>query len=73
MMGVVPCINWENRRGHSGLHHHRSHALHVQHRHGHRLGFISYVLIKVLSGKWDEVPWLTYLLAVLFILRFVFL
>src|SRR5690606_16408304 len=37
------------------------------------LGFISYVLIKVFSGKGKEVPWLTYLLAALFILRFVFL
>lgn len=36
-------------------------------------GFISYVLIKLISGKGREVPWLTYALALMFILRFAFL
>lgn len=37
------------------------------------LGFIVYPVVKVLSGKAKEVPVLTYILAVLFILRFVYL
>lgn len=35
-------------------------------------GVISYVLIKVCSGKYKEVPVLAYILAVLFILKFIF-
>lgn len=37
------------------------------------LGFISYTLIKLISGRGREVSWLTYALAVMFILRFAFL
>lgn len=37
------------------------------------LGFISYAVIKLISGKGKEVPWLTYVLAVAFALRFIFL
>ncbi len=36
-------------------------------------GFISYVLVKLLSGKGREVPWLTYALAAAFVARFIFL
>lgn len=36
-------------------------------------GFISYAAIKLLSGKGKEVSWLVYVLAGLFILRFVYL
>jgi len=36
-------------------------------------GFISYPILKLLSGKGKEVSWLCYLLALLFILRYVFL
>jgi AGZA family xanthine/uracil permease-like MFS transporter len=36
-------------------------------------GFISYAGIKLFTGRGREVPWLVYLLAVLFILRFVYL
>jgi len=35
-------------------------------------GFITYVLIKLLSGKAHEVHWLLYVLAVIFIIRFAF-
>jgi AGZA family xanthine/uracil permease-like MFS transporter len=37
------------------------------------LGFIVYPVIKVLSGKGKDVHWLTYVLAVLFVLRFIYL
>ncbi|MCK4244960.1 MAG: NCS2 family permease [Candidatus Omnitrophica bacterium] len=37
------------------------------------LGFISYPIIKIFSGKGKEVSWLVYLLAVLFILRYAFI
>ncbi len=36
-------------------------------------GFISYPIVKLISGKGKEVSWLCYLLAVLFILRYAFL
>lgn len=36
-------------------------------------GFISYVILKAASGKAKEVHWLIYLLAVIFILRYIFL
>jgi AGZA family xanthine/uracil permease-like MFS transporter len=36
-------------------------------------GFISYPLVKLLSGKWRDVSWLVYVLAGLFILRYIFL
>lgn len=35
-------------------------------------GFITYVLIKLLSGKAHEVHWLLYVLAIVFIIRFAF-
>ncbi|HJO00572.1 MAG TPA: NCS2 family permease, partial [Nitrospinaceae bacterium] len=37
---------------------------------GMALGFISYPLIKVFSGKAGEVHWCLYLIALLFILRY---
>lgn len=37
------------------------------------LGFILYPLLKFLTGKGQEVHWLTYLLGALFLLRFIFL
>jgi AGZA family xanthine/uracil permease-like MFS transporter len=37
------------------------------------MGFISYAAIKLFTGKAKEVSWLVYVLAVLFILRFVYL
>lgn len=37
------------------------------------LGFISYAALKLFTGKGREVSWLVYLLAALFILRFVYL
>ena len=37
------------------------------------LGFISYPVIKCISGKTREVHWLVYLLALIFILRYIFL
>lgn len=36
-------------------------------------GFISYPIIKLLGGKWRDVSWLVYVLAALFILRYIFL
>ncbi|MCK4396265.1 NCS2 family permease [candidate division WOR-3 bacterium] len=36
-------------------------------------GFISYPIVKLISGKGKEVNWLCYLLALLFILRYIFL
>ncbi|MEW6456002.1 MAG: NCS2 family permease [Acidobacteriota bacterium] len=36
-------------------------------------GFISYPLVKLLSGKGKEVSWLVYLLGVIFILRYAFI
>jgi adenine/guanine/hypoxanthine permease len=37
------------------------------------LGFTAYALIKLLRGKFREVNWLVYLLAALFVLRFIYL
>jgi len=37
------------------------------------IGFISYSAIKLFTGRAKEVHWLVYLLAALFILRFVYL
>jgi len=36
------------------------------------LGFISYPIIKALSGRGCEIGWLTYLLAVVLLLYFIF-
>ncbi|MBI4810228.1 MAG: NCS2 family permease [Ignavibacteriales bacterium] len=36
-------------------------------------GFISFALLKLVSGKTREVHWLVYLLAILFLLRYIFL
>jgi AGZA family xanthine/uracil permease-like MFS transporter len=36
-------------------------------------GFISYPIVKLLSGKWREVSWLVYVLAGLLLLRYIFL
>lgn len=36
-------------------------------------GFISYAALKLFTGRGKEVSWLIYLLAILFILRFVYL
>jgi AGZA family xanthine/uracil permease-like MFS transporter len=36
------------------------------------LGFISFPVIKLLSGRGREVGWLTYLLAVVLVLYFIF-
>jgi len=41
--------------------------------HGIALGFIFYPLVKLLTGRGKEVHWLVYLLAVLFILYFIFI
>jgi AGZA family xanthine/uracil permease-like MFS transporter len=41
--------------------------------HGLAVGFISYPVVKVFSGRAKEVHWLVYTLAVLFVLRYVFL
>lgn len=40
--------------------------------HGIALGFISYVLVKVFSGRWKDISWLTLSLAVIFIIRYVY-
>ncbi|AEH45746.1 Xanthine/uracil/vitamin C permease [Thermodesulfatator indicus DSM 15286] len=37
------------------------------------LGFISYAVIKLLSGRYKEVHWLVYVLALIFALRFLYL
>ncbi|MBI3207604.1 MAG: NCS2 family permease, partial [Candidatus Solibacter usitatus] len=37
------------------------------------LGFLAYVLLRVLSGRYREVSWLVYVLAALFLLRFLYL
>lgn len=37
------------------------------------LGFIMYPTIKILTGRWREANWLMYVLAILFILKFIFL
>jgi len=37
------------------------------------MGFVSYAALKLFTGKGREVSWLVYLLAVLFILRFIYL
>jgi len=37
------------------------------------LGFISYPILMAVSGRWKEVHWLAYILAFLFVVRFVFL
>lgn len=39
--------------------------------HGLAIGFVSYPVVKVLSGKAREVHWLVYVLAALFILRYI--
>jgi AGZA family xanthine/uracil permease-like MFS transporter len=36
-------------------------------------GFISYALLKLVSGKGKEVPWLIYLFALLFVARYIWL
>ena len=36
------------------------------------LGFISYAIIKVFSGRSREISWLTYILALVLVLYFVF-
>lgn len=36
------------------------------------LGFISYPLLKLLSGRWREASWLTYVLAAVLVLYFIF-
>lgn len=41
--------------------------------HGLAMGFISYPLVKALSGRAREVHWLVYLLAGLFVLRYIFI
>ncbi len=41
--------------------------------HGLAIGFISYSIVKALSGRAREVHWLVYVLAGLFVLRYVFL
>ncbi|MCD6327042.1 NCS2 family permease [bacterium] len=41
--------------------------------HGLAIGFISYPIIKLVAGRSDEVHWLVYLLAGVFLLRYVFL
>jgi AGZA family xanthine/uracil permease-like MFS transporter len=37
------------------------------------IGFTSYSLIKLFSGRGKEVSWLVYILSGLFILRFIFI
>ena len=37
------------------------------------LGFISYPIVMTLSGRWREVSWTMYILALLFVLRFIYL
>jgi len=37
------------------------------------MGFISYAAIKLFTGRAKEVSWLVYLLALLFVLRFIYL
>ena len=39
--------------------------------HGLAIGFISYPLIKTLSGRAKDVHWLVYSLAALFVLRYI--
>jgi len=41
--------------------------------HGLAVGFISYPVVKALSGRGREVHWLVYLLAGLFVLRYIFI
>ena len=41
--------------------------------HGLAIGFTSYPLLKLLSGRGREVHWLVYVLAGLFVLRYIFL
>jgi AGZA family xanthine/uracil permease-like MFS transporter len=36
-------------------------------------GFIAYVLIRLLTGRWRDVHWLVYVLAVLFVIRFIYI
>ncbi|HXR47183.1 MAG TPA: hypothetical protein VN784_07045 [Candidatus Limnocylindrales bacterium] len=36
------------------------------------LGFITYPIIKLLSGRGREIGWLTYLLAIVLVLYFIF-
>jgi AGZA family xanthine/uracil permease-like MFS transporter len=35
------------------------------------IGMTSFVLLKVLTGKWNHVSWLTYILCIIFIIKFV--
>ncbi|MEO2117557.1 MAG: NCS2 family permease [Methanocaldococcus sp.] len=37
------------------------------------LGFITYPILKVFTGRWKEVHWLVYVLAAIFALRFIYL
>ncbi|XRP97612.1 NCS2 family permease [Methanocaldococcus sp. 16A] len=37
------------------------------------LGFITYPILKIFTGRWKEVHWLVYVLAIIFALRFVYL
>ena len=37
------------------------------------LGIISYVILRVMAGRWKEVSPLMYVLAVLFVLKYIFL
>ncbi len=37
------------------------------------LGFITYPILKVFTGRWREVHWLVYILAAIFALRFIYL
>lgn len=36
------------------------------------LGFISYPILMAVTGRWKEVHWLAYILAILFVVRFIF-
>ena len=36
-------------------------------------GFVGYVLIRIFTGRWRDVHWLVYVLAALFVLRFVYI
>lgn len=36
-------------------------------------GFISYPLMKIVKGKWKDVHWLLYILALLFLYQLIFL
>ena len=57
------------------LHLHRSYAVLLQHSEGIAMGVISYVAIQILSGKAKEkkISVIMYILAVLFILKYLLL